>query len=95
VSLRPYWWRAVCASCQAESWVSTILPDGPTTCGCPSCLGATITAWVKSEETLADPASMNLPPQSFENSEQELRTNALVSIANSLLSLERLLENYL
>jgi hypothetical protein len=91
VSLRPYWWRAFCGACQGESWVSTILP-GPLTGYTPCCFQKT--AWVKSEETLADPASMNLPP-SFENSEQELRTNALVSIANSLLSLERLLENYL
>lgn len=92
MSLRPFWFQAVCPTCEGESWVNTILPSGPS--GHASlCCNAKV-EWVKTEETLTDPDSLTTPP-SFKNSEQELRTNALVSIANSLLSIERLLENYL
>lgn len=92
MSLRPYWYRSVCPVCEGESWVSTILPAGPT--GMLSCCCNAKVDWVKTDETLVNPDSLTTPP-SFQNSEEELRTNSLVSIANSLLSIERLLENYL
>ena len=92
MSLRPIWFKGVCPTCEGESWVSTMLPEGPTK-QTSLCCGALL-VWRKTDETLIDPDSLTTPP-SFPDSEEELRTNALVSIANSLLGIERLLENYL